>query len=96
MLAKCFCFRFEYLFNFDNAFEIHNDIEILKRMGVVSNDVLDESVDVTEKELDEIKTIIPKSVGDNVSSAFHSDFIKYMYDIKVVRSSSACFIIPHG
>lgn len=26
--------RFEYLFNFDNAFEIHDDIEVLKRMGM--------------------------------------------------------------
>lgn len=72
MLVKCFCFRFEYLFNFDNAFEIHNDIEILKRMGVVSNDVLDEGGSLTDKELDEIKTIIPKSVGDNVSSASYN------------------------
>ena len=27
-------FRFEYLFNFDNTFEIHDDIEVLKRMGM--------------------------------------------------------------
>nr|XP_020826660.1 transcription factor Dp-2 isoform X8 [Phascolarctos cinereus] len=26
--------RFEYLFNFDNTFEIHDDIEVLKRMGM--------------------------------------------------------------
>ncbi|XP_078522533.1 transcription factor Dp-2 isoform X4 [Lissotriton helveticus] len=26
--------KFEYLFNFDNAFEIHDDIEVLKRMGM--------------------------------------------------------------
>jgi transcription factor Dp-2 len=28
------CFRTEYLFNFDNPFEIHDDIEVLKRMGM--------------------------------------------------------------
>ena len=28
-----FC-RYEYLFNFDNTFEIHDDIEVLKRMGM--------------------------------------------------------------
>ena len=28
------CFRYEYLFNFDNTFEIHDDIEVLKRMGM--------------------------------------------------------------
>lgn len=27
-------FRYEYLFNFDNTFEIHDDIEVLKRMGM--------------------------------------------------------------
>lgn len=27
-------YRFEYLFNFDNTFEIHDDIEVLKRMGM--------------------------------------------------------------
>ena len=27
-------FRDEYLFNFDNTFEIHDDIEVLKRMGM--------------------------------------------------------------
>ncbi|XP_048190399.1 transcription factor Dp-2 [Perognathus longimembris pacificus] len=26
--------KFEYLFNFDNAFEIHDDMEVLKRMGM--------------------------------------------------------------
>ena len=37
MLAQvesfCAC-RCEYLFNFDNTFEIHDDIEVLKRMGM--------------------------------------------------------------
>ena len=28
------CFRMEYLFNFDDTFEIHDDIEVLKRMGL--------------------------------------------------------------
>jgi len=27
-------FRSEYLFNFDRTFEIHDDIEVLKRMGL--------------------------------------------------------------
>ena len=28
------CARHEYLFKFDNTFEIHDDIEVLKRMGL--------------------------------------------------------------
>lgn len=40
LLAYAFVFlfflicRFEYLFNFDSMFEIHDDIEVLKRMGM--------------------------------------------------------------
>lgn len=33
-LHVCDC-RTEYLFNFDNAFEIHDDIEVLRRMGMM-------------------------------------------------------------
>ena len=29
-----FLFRTEYLFNFDGALEVHDDIEVLKRMGM--------------------------------------------------------------
>ena len=28
------CCRSEYVFNFDNAFELHNDIDVLKKMGL--------------------------------------------------------------
>ena len=35
-LKACFIiFRMEYLFNFDDKFEIHDDIEVLKKMGMV-------------------------------------------------------------
>lgn len=36
LLLPCppFSCRFEYLFNFDSMFEIHDDIEVLKRMGM--------------------------------------------------------------
>ena len=33
-LINNFVVRSEYLFNFDNTFEIHDDIEVLKRMGM--------------------------------------------------------------
>jgi hypothetical protein len=33
--ATLSCFRMEYLFNFDDKFEIHDDIEVLKKMGMV-------------------------------------------------------------
>ena len=28
------CYRTEYLFNFNDKFEIHDDIEVLKQMGL--------------------------------------------------------------
>lgn len=34
LITSLFCCRYEYLFNFDNTFEIHDDIEVLKRMGM--------------------------------------------------------------
>lgn len=33
-MSSSFVCRFEYLFNFDSMFEIHDDIEVLKRMGM--------------------------------------------------------------
>lgn len=33
-MSHLFLCRFEYLFNFDSMFEIHDDIEVLKRMGM--------------------------------------------------------------
>jgi len=49
----------EYLFNFDEAFEIHDDIEVLKRMGLSFG--LEKGV-VTEKDLKLAKTMVPKSL----------------------------------
>lgn len=34
-------YRMEYLFNFDDKFEIHDDIEVLKRMGMVLGECFD-------------------------------------------------------
>lgn len=34
VLTSTFVYRYEYLFNFNNTFEIHDDIEVLKRMGM--------------------------------------------------------------
>ena len=36
LYSQCVCAlrRYEYLFTFDNTFEIHDDSEVLKRMGM--------------------------------------------------------------
>ena len=49
----------EYLFNFDESFEIHDDIEVLKRMGLSFG--LEKGV-VSEKDLKSARTMVPKSL----------------------------------
>ncbi|XP_027012181.1 transcription factor Dp-1b [Tachysurus fulvidraco] len=51
--------KFEYLFNFDNMFEIHDDIEVLKRMGMAFG--LD-SGKCTAENLKIARTLIPKAL----------------------------------
>ncbi|KAK3511023.1 hypothetical protein QTP70_029026 [Hemibagrus guttatus] len=51
--------KFEYLFNFDNMFEIHDDIEVLKRMGMAYGL---ESGKCTTENLKIARTFIPKAL----------------------------------
>uniref|UniRef100_A0A8C7N4D0 Transcription factor Dp-2 n=1 Tax=Oncorhynchus kisutch TaxID=8019 RepID=A0A8C7N4D0_ONCKI len=62
----------EYLFNFDNTFEIHDDIEILKRMGMSLGL---ESGKCTADNLIVAKSLIPRSletyvIGESGKMAF--------------------------
>ncbi|XP_075426344.1 transcription factor Dp-2 isoform X2 [Ascaphus truei] len=56
--------KFEYLFNFDNAFEIHDDIEVLKRMGLSLGL---ESGKCTSENLRLAKSLVPKSLEGYVT-----------------------------
>lgn len=49
----------EYLFNFDEAFEIHDDIEVLKRMGLSFG--LDKG-ECSEKNLSTARKMVPRSL----------------------------------
>nr|XP_033815608.1 transcription factor Dp-2 isoform X2 [Geotrypetes seraphini] len=51
--------KFEYLFNFDNAFEIHDDIEVLKRMGMSFGL---ESGKCSPEDLRLAKSLVPKAL----------------------------------
>lgn len=56
----CFlCYRFEYLFNFDNTFEIHDDIEVLKRMGMAFGL---EKKTCSEDDLKLARSMVPKAL----------------------------------
>ncbi|MGH0120251.1 UNVERIFIED_CONTAM: hypothetical protein FKN15_056576, partial [Acipenser sinensis] len=51
--------KFEYLFNFDNTFEIHDDIEVLKRMGMACGL---ESGKCSPEDLKIARSLIPKAL----------------------------------
>ncbi|KAJ1520220.1 hypothetical protein ONE63_004430 [Megalurothrips usitatus] len=55
--------KMEYLFNFDDKFEIHDDIEVLKRMGMVLG--LDKG-ECTPEELQKAKSMVPRALESYV------------------------------
>ena len=59
--------RFEYLFNFDNTFEIHDDIEVLKRMGMAFGL---EKGQCAEANLRASRTMVPKALEPYVMGKF--------------------------
>ncbi|XP_058645239.1 transcription factor Dp-1b isoform X2 [Onychostoma macrolepis] len=56
--------KFEYLFNFDNMFEIHDDVEVLKRMGMAFGL---ESGRCSPEQLKIAKTLVPKALQPYVT-----------------------------
>lgn len=56
--------RFEYLFNFDNRFEIHDDIEVLKRMGMAFG--LEKKI-CNDGNIELAKTMVPKALEPYVT-----------------------------
>ncbi|OCT95356.1 transcription factor Dp-1 L homeolog isoform X1 [Xenopus laevis] len=56
--------KFEYLFNFDNTFEIHDDIEVLKRMGMACGL---ESGSCSAEDLKTAKSLVPKALEPYVT-----------------------------
>ncbi|XP_033759813.1 transcription factor Dp-1-like isoform X2 [Pecten maximus] len=51
--------KYEYLFNFDNTFEIHDDIEVLKRMGMAMGL---EKGQIAQSDLSRAVKMVPKSL----------------------------------
>ncbi|NXJ41987.1 TFDP1 factor, partial [Ciconia maguari] len=56
--------KFEYLFNFDNTFEIHDDIEVLKRMGMACGL---ESGSCSAEDLKVARSLVPKALEPYVT-----------------------------
>lgn len=59
--------RFEYLFNFDSMFEIHDDIEVLKRMGMAFGL---ESGKCPPEDLKVARSLVPKALEPYVIGRF--------------------------
>ena len=55
--------KYEYLFNFDNTFEIHDDIEVLKRMGMALGL---EKGQCSQQDLSKAVKMVPKSLSPYV------------------------------
>lgn len=62
-----FVHRFEYLFNFDSMFEIHDDIEVLKRMGMAFGL---ESGKCPPEDLKVARSLVPKALEPYVIGRF--------------------------
>ncbi|XP_036807173.1 transcription factor Dp-1 isoform X2 [Oncorhynchus mykiss] len=56
--------KFEYLFNFDNMFEIHDDIEVLKRMGLACGLEVGQC---SPEDLKEARTLVPRALEPYVT-----------------------------
>lgn len=63
LLFLSLSFRFEYLFNFDNTFEIHDDIEVLKRMGMAFGL---EKGQCEATDVEKAKKMVPKALEEYI------------------------------
>ena len=65
ILVCCFTliYRSEYVFNFDSTFELHNDIDVLKKMGL---DCGLHSGTYTEEDVKTAKSMLPKALGNTL------------------------------
>uniref|UniRef100_A0A8R1TRS2 Transcription factor n=1 Tax=Onchocerca volvulus TaxID=6282 RepID=A0A8R1TRS2_ONCVO len=68
----------EYLFNFDQPFEIHDDIEVLKRLGLAYG--LDRG-EVSDADRNKIKSYLPLCLRDYVDQIVDGTWNNAAYDI---------------
>ncbi|KAM3728758.1 Transcription factor [Dirofilaria immitis] len=68
----------EYLFNFDQPFEIHDDIEVLKRLGLAYG--LDRG-EVSDVDRNKIKSYLPLCLRDYVDQIVDGTWNNAAYDI---------------
>lgn len=66
------------MFNFDNAFELHNDIDVLKKMGL---DCGLHSGTYSEEDVKVAKSMLPKALGNTLEGTYFITFVGYYYNI---------------
>lgn len=71
-LCTILIFRSEFLFHFNNPFEIHDDIEILKRIGLAHGL---ERGEVSEENLKKIKAYVPIGLHSYVDEMTEGGYV---------------------
>lgn len=64
--------RTEYSFKFDNKFEIQDDVEVLKRMGLLYG--LDKG-ECTPEDIERVKSLVPKTFEKYIESVYKNLYI---------------------
>ncbi|XP_067128503.1 transcription factor Dp-2 isoform X2 [Centruroides vittatus] len=73
--------KMEYLFNFDNTFEIHDDIEVLKRMGLALN--LDTG-NPSSADIAKARLMVPKSLESYIVQMARGDlFSEFIQNFQI-------------
>ncbi|KAF4527526.1 hypothetical protein B566_EDAN015626 [Ephemera danica] len=73
----------EYLFNFDNKFEIHDDMEVLKRMGLALGL---EKGNCSDDDLDRARSMVPPALESYVTPIAEGNIIVTEDDMEVGNS----------
>lgn len=84
--------KYEYLFNFDNTFEIHDDIEVLKRMGMALGL---EKGQCSQQDLAKAVKMVPKSLSSYVLDLANSGMANAGQS-GIRPMSTGLSPVPHG
>jgi len=84
-------FRSEYLFNFDRTFEIHDDIEVLKRMGLSFGL---EKGHCTSGDLSQALRMVPKSLEPYVTGLFYISTLIFICSDKGLLLMFCSLVVP--